>query len=96
MRALDDFLLRTHEHPDLADSSILKTFLTVAIFDESAIVASEAVASITNSEDGTHKTSSSKRSSWIDKIQNFNPTLTESQVLKIFNNNIIISCFLIL
>lgn len=79
MRALDDFLLRTHEHPDLADSSILKTFLSVATFDESAIVASEAVANITNSEAAPSK-SPAKRTSWIDKIQNFNPTLTESQV----------------
>lgn len=84
MRALDDFLMRTHEHPDLADSPILKTFLTVAIFDESAILASEAVESITNSVDGTSKSTASKRTSWIDKIQNFNPTLSESQVCYLF------------
>lgn len=80
MRALDDFLARTHEHPDIADSSILKTFLTVATFDENAIIASEAVADINSTDEGAHK-GSSKRHSWLDKLQQFNPTLTESQVL---------------
>jgi hypothetical protein len=79
MRALDDFLARTHDHPDLAGSSILKTFLSVATFDEQAIIASEAVTDLNSSEDGATK-STTKRGSWLDKLQTFNPTLTASQV----------------
>jgi hypothetical protein len=87
MRALDDFLARIHDHPDIANSSILKTFLSVATFDENAIIACEAVAEIhqnNSSEDGveTNKVppSTVRRSSWLEKLQAFNPTLVESQV----------------
>jgi hypothetical protein len=86
MRALDDFLARIHDHPDIASSSILKTFLSVATFDENAIIASVAVSEIHqnhSSEDevGAGKsTSTVRRSSWLDKLQAFNPTLVESQV----------------
>lgn len=85
MRALDDFLARTHEHPDIADSSLLKTFLTVATFDENAVIASEAIAEINSTDESTQKTNS-KRNSWIDKLQHFNPTLSESQVLRLVSS----------
>lgn len=67
MRGLDDFISRIHNHPQLSESPCLRSFLSLATFDESAIAASQ--------HNGTQK------KTWRDDIWKFNPTLVESQVI---------------
>jgi hypothetical protein len=79
MRALDDFICRIHDHPDIRDSPIIRCFLSVAVFDEDSVAAAEAVAAMDNPE----VKATPKKSSWLDLIDKLNPTLSESKVYSV-------------
>jgi hypothetical protein len=70
MRGLDDFITRIHGHPQLCESPCLRSFLSLAVFDETTIAACQ--------DNHAHK------KTWRDDIWKFNPTLVESQVLSLY------------
>ena len=79
MRALDDFITRVHNHPQLSLSPCLRSFLSVAVFDEAAIEA-------TSDPNAPHK-----KPTWRDDLLwKYNPTLVESQVR--IHSNVDMNC----